>query len=84
MHRRTLLSAAGATALASTPILAQDTLRTQDRWVQTQQYKLRYELSDFFRMFGKTETPAIKVDLGMEGLKVEPGHLYFLSPMALH
>ncbi len=48
------------------------------------EYKLRYELSDFFRMFGKTEVPAIKVDLGMNALKVEPGHLYFLSPMALH
>lgn len=48
------------------------------------EYKLRYELSDFFRMFGRTEAPAIKLDLGMPGAKVAPGHLYFLLPLALH
>ena len=48
------------------------------------EYKVRYDLSDFFRLFGKTETPTIKVDLGMEGPKLETGHLYFLSPSFLH
>jgi protease-4 len=48
------------------------------------EYKLHYDLSDFFRMFGKTEAPTIKVDLGMEGPKLEAGHLYFLSPAFLH
>jgi protease-4 len=47
------------------------------------QYKLRYDLSDFFRMFGKTETPAIKVDLGVEAPKLQAGQLYFLSPAFL-
>ena len=48
------------------------------------EYKVHYDLSDFFRLFGKTEAPTIKVDLGMEGPKLETGHLYFLSPSFLH
>jgi protease IV len=48
------------------------------------QYKVRYDLSDLFRMFGKSEARTIKVDLGMEGLKLEAGKLYFLSPTFLH
>jgi len=48
------------------------------------QYKVRFELSDFFRLFGKTETPVIKVDLGMDGPKLKAGQLYFLSPTFLH
>jgi hypothetical protein len=34
-------------------------------------------------MFGKTETPAIKVDLGVEAPKLQAGQLYFLSPAFL-
>ena len=48
------------------------------------EYKVRYDLSDIFRLFGKTEVPTIKVDLGLTGSKVEAGHLYFLSPTFLH
>ena len=48
------------------------------------QYKVRYDLSDFLRMFGKTETPVIKVDMGVEGPKLQAGQLYFLSPTFLH
>ena len=48
------------------------------------EYKVRYDLADFFRLFGKSEAPTIKVDLGMEGPKIETGHLYFLSPSFLH
>jgi protease-4 len=44
------------------------------------QYQQRFDLSDFFRMFGKTQAPAIKVDLGMEPPKLQAGQLYFLSP----
>jgi protease IV len=44
------------------------------------QYKQRYDLSDFFRMFGRSEAPVVKVDLGVEGPKLEAGQLYFLSP----
>jgi len=47
-------------------------------------YQQRYDLSDFFRIFGKTEAPAIKVDLGMDVPKIQAGRLYFLSPTFLH
>jgi protease-4 len=47
-------------------------------------YKVRNEFADLFRLFGKTEVPAIKVDLGLSGLKLEAGQFYFLSPLALH
>lgn len=42
------------------------------------QYQMRYDLSDFFHLFGKSETPAIKVDLGIEMPKIEAGKLYYL------
>ncbi len=48
------------------------------------EYQLRYDLSDIFRLFGKTEAPAIKLDLGMEAPKLQAGQLYFLSPTLLH
>jgi protease-4 len=44
------------------------------------EFQQRFDLSDFFKMFGKTKAPAIKVDLGMEGPKLEAGQMYFLSP----
>jgi protease-4 len=48
------------------------------------QYQQRFDLSDVFRMFGKTETRAIKVDFGMEPPKLQAGQLYFLSPTFAH
>jgi protease-4 len=48
------------------------------------EYQQRYDLSDFFRLFGKTDSKAVKVDLGMDMLKLQAGHLYFLSPTLLH
>lgn len=42
------------------------------------QYQLRLDISDLFRLFGKTETPVLKVDLGMDLPKLEAGHLYYL------
>jgi protease-4 len=42
------------------------------------QYQLRLDFSDLFRLFGKTETPVLKVDLGMDLPKLEAGHLYYL------
>ncbi len=47
-------------------------------------YQQRYDLADFFRIFGKSEAPVIKVDLGVETPKLEAGRLYFLSPTFLH
>ena len=49
------------------------------------EYQLRYDLSDIFRLLGKSEKPpVIKVDLGMEPPKLQAGQLYFLSPTLLH
>jgi protease-4 len=48
------------------------------------QYEMRYDLSDIFKMFGKSEPPAIKVDLGVEPPKLQAGQLYFLSPTFTH
>jgi len=47
-------------------------------------YQQRYELGDLFRIFGKSEAPVVKVDLGLETPKLEAGQLYFLSPTFLH
>ena len=48
------------------------------------EYQQRYDLSDFFRLFGKSEAKAVKVDLGMEMPKLQAGQMYFLSPTFLH
>jgi protease-4 len=48
------------------------------------EYQQRYDLSDFLRLFGKTDSKAVKVDLGMDLPKLQAGHLYFLSPTFLH
>jgi len=44
------------------------------------QFQQRLDLSDLFRIFGKTDAKVIKVDLGMEMPKLQAGQLYFLSP----
>ncbi len=48
------------------------------------EYQQRYELSDLFRMFGKSEAKSIKVDLGINTPKLQAGYMYFLSPTVLH
>jgi protease IV len=48
------------------------------------EYQQRYDISDLFRLFGKTDGKAIKVDLGMDMPKLQAGQLYFLSPTFLH
>jgi len=49
-------------------------------------YEQRYDLGDFFRIFGesKTEARTVKVDLGLDTPKLEAGRLYFLPPTLLH
>jgi len=47
-------------------------------------YQQRYDLSDLFRLFGKSDAKAIKVDLGVDVPKLQAGQLYFLSPTFLH
>ncbi len=49
------------------------------------EYQQRYDLSDLFRLFGKSEgRGAVKVDLGMDVPKLQAGRLYFLSPTFAH
>jgi ClpP class serine protease len=49
-------------------------------------YEERYDLSDFFHMFGesKAASQTVKVDLGFDTPKLQEGHLYFLSPVLSH
>ena len=48
------------------------------------EYQQRFDLSDFFRLFGQTDSKVVKVDLGMDMPKLQAGQLYFLSPTFLH
>jgi protease-4 len=41
------------------------------------------DISSLFRLFGETEARSVKIDLGMEFPKLEPGRMYFLSPALL-
>ena len=47
------------------------------------EFQERHDLADLFRIFGKSEAPVVKVDLGFETPKLEAGRLYFLSPTFL-
>jgi len=46
------------------------------------EYRERYDISQFLRLFGQSESAAhdIKLDLGMNLPKLQAGQLYFLSP----
>ena len=48
------------------------------------EYRLRYDIGDFLRMFGKSDAHAVKVELGFDLPKLEAGRMYFLSPTHLH
>jgi protease-4 len=49
------------------------------------QYQQRFDLSDMFRLFGKSDAnSSIKLDLGMDAPKLQAGKLYFLAPTFLH
>ena len=48
------------------------------------QYQQRYDISDLFRLFGKSDSKAVKIDLGMDLPKLQAGYMYFLSPTVLH
>jgi protease-4 len=48
------------------------------------QYRLPADLgSMLFHLLGKTEVPAIKLDLGVELPKLEAGRMYFMAPMTV-
>jgi protease-4 len=47
------------------------------------EYQQHYDFSDFLRLFGKSESKAVKLELGVEMPKLQAGRLYFLSPTFL-
>lgn len=47
------------------------------------QYEEPFGLGNLFRIFGKTEAPAVKVDLGLDFPKLQLGRLYFIAPTTL-
>jgi protease-4 len=44
------------------------------------QYQQVFDLSNLFRLFGKSEGTKIKVDLGLDTPKLKAGQLYYLAP----
>ena len=48
------------------------------------QYARPFDLSNLFRLFGQTESRALKIDLGVQLPKLQVGRLYFLSSTVLH
>ena len=47
-------------------------------------YHQLFDLSNLFRLFGKSETGGIKVDLGLDMPQLKAGRLYFLAPTFVH
>ena len=70
-------------APSMTPSSARRTSRASES-ANLVEYQQRFDFSDFFRLFGQTESKAVKVDLGLEAPKLQAGQLYFLSPTFLH
>lgn len=48
------------------------------------QYRIPLDLSKLLSLFVSKETKAIKLDLGIDNLKLEAGKMYFLSPALIH
>ncbi len=48
------------------------------------EFHQRYDFSDLFRLFGQSESRVVKLDLGVDGPKLQAGQLYFLSPTLAH
>ncbi len=48
------------------------------------EYQQRYDLSDIFHIFGKSESRVVKVDLGFDTPRLQTGQLYYLLPTVLH
>ena len=48
------------------------------------EYRQRVDFADLLGLFGRSESRAIKIDLGVEAPKLEAGRMYFLSPTFLH
>jgi protease-4 len=48
------------------------------------QYREPFDFSSLFRLFGKAETPAMKVDLGISLPRLHAGQLYYIFPSVLN
>jgi protease-4 len=48
------------------------------------QYQQIFDISNIFRLFGKSDAKSIKVDVGLDAPRLRAGYLYFLSPNYLH
>ena len=48
------------------------------------QYQLPQSFASMFRLFGRAEAPAIKIDLGFDAPKLQAGKLYFLPATLFH
>jgi len=48
------------------------------------QYQRPFDLGNLFRLFGETESRAVRIDLGVQLPRLQVGRLYFLSPTVLH
>ena len=48
------------------------------------EYQQIFDLSSIFRLLGKSETPKLKIDVGLETPKLKAGQPYFLSPTFAH
>lgn len=48
------------------------------------EYRQPFSLGSLFGLFSKTETPAIKVDLGLGGAKLQAGHMYYIMPAVIN
>jgi protease IV len=48
------------------------------------QYQRPFDFGNLFRLFGESESRAVKIDLGMQLPNLQVGRLYFLSPTVLH
>lgn len=47
-------------------------------------YERPFDLSNVFRIFGKSEPPSVKIEIGFELPSLHAGRLYFLSSSILH
>jgi protease-4 len=56
----------------------------KDERVNLIEYQPRRDLGDLLRVFGKSSTPTLKVDLGMSLPKLQAGQLYYLAPTFIH
>ncbi|MDB6109733.1 MAG: Signal peptide peptidase SppA, type [Pedosphaera sp.] len=48
------------------------------------QYQPIFDFSNLFRLFGKSDAKAVKLDLGVDIPKLQAGYLYFLAPTYFH